>query len=133
MVLTAVGRPVIANKPKTGAQRGLSGWTTPNKGFWLKYSNMDPTCRNHHTLHNQNVTNLVKIMSTSFLIERKKMIETSLNSQSYSSAFVTTPIQHEMEWHKICLKNTWEFLMDISNVVACIEFGARRRSRHERF
>lgn len=52
-VLTAVGKPVTANNPRIGSHRGDSGVTTPNIGFLLKYSKIDPTChRPQATDHN---------------------------------------------------------------------------------
>lgn len=57
--LTAVGKPVIANTPRIGAHRGLSGWTTPKMGFWLKYSKIEPTCRKDNE-----ATNSVRISAS---------------------------------------------------------------------
>ena len=34
----------MAKKSNTGAHRGLSGFTTPKRGFRPAYSKMDPTC-----------------------------------------------------------------------------------------
>ena len=45
--LPAVGSPVRPNRPKIGVYRGLSGPTSPNIGFLLANSYMDPTCKRH--------------------------------------------------------------------------------------
>lgn len=40
----AIGRPVKVKKPRIGAHRGLSGWSTPKRAFLLANSKMLPTC-----------------------------------------------------------------------------------------
>ena len=35
----------MAKKSRMGAQRKLSGLTTPKRGFLFAYSKMDPTCK----------------------------------------------------------------------------------------
>lgn len=40
----AVGRPVMAKRPRMGAHSGLSGWMTPKRALRSKYSNTEPTC-----------------------------------------------------------------------------------------